>query len=161
MKGISLVELFEREEKSVIFVWRKMDSKGLTDVFCGCEEVGKTFWPHSGLAINYSYFKYWLLSWTFQSENKSAKLPLVELTNISVPYMDVSPPLLPPTRNKRSYLLFIKILKGRKFTRCRGNSYKKNGTLWGIKCRLWSLSNRKRNCRTWCRNHGWPNLKHW
>ena len=42
MKGISIVEVFEREEKSVIFVC-KMDSKGLTDIFYCCEEVGKTF----------------------------------------------------------------------------------------------------------------------
>lgn len=154
MKGISLVELFQREEKSVIFVWCKMDSKGLTDVFCGCEEVGKTFWPHSGLAIIVLNISKW---------DQICKLTprWTDKHLLYVPYMEVSPPLLPPTRNKRSYLLFIKILKGRKLTRCRGNSYKKNGTLWGIKCRLWSLSNRKRNCRTWCCNHGWPNLKHW
>ena len=41
MKGISIVEVFEREEKSVIFVC-KMDSKGPTDVFYRCKEAGKT-----------------------------------------------------------------------------------------------------------------------
>jgi len=41
--GISLVGVYERVGKSVISVCKKF-FKGLTDSFCGLEEVAETFW---------------------------------------------------------------------------------------------------------------------